>query len=515
MNRRPAACVAVLCGVIALAGSAGAGATTEPPVDTSPDTTTVDTAPDTTAVGTVDSLPVWDPPPIEWTESSIDPDVEEGYLTVPIDYADPDAGTMRLFVARHLADDESARVGSLLFNPGGPGFGGSDWAQFASSSFDPALVDHFDIVAWDPRGTGLSEPAIDCVDDYDQYFAGGDITPDDDAERQELVDSAEEFTDACVTENADIVQFVGTNNSARDMESLRRALGEDTISYYGLSYGSELGATWATLFPDTVRAAVLSGASDPDSDLVEGGLQQIAGFETSLSTFLAQCSDDSGCPFHHDGDAEGAFDRLMEKLDAKPIPSVEGRPDIGRGVALQAVAEAMYSDSSWPQLAQALADAETGDGAGLLDLFDSYYQRRPDGTWDNSLEAFTVIMCMDTVDRPTVAEEDALAPEFQAVAPRLAPGTTGSYQCTFFPAPDDPRVEITGAGAGPIVVCGVTGDAATPLDSTRNMAAALEDARLIVVTAEQHTCYGDPCSDEIIADYLVDLVVPPKETDCS
>ncbi len=205
----------------------------------------------------------------------------------------------------------------------------------------------------------------------------------------------------------------------------------------------------------------------------------------------------------------------MLKLDDKPIPSIPGRPDVTRGVALQAVAEAMYSDTSWPDLSQALADAQQGDGAGLLALYDSYYQYNGDGTWQDPLEAFQTIVCMDTEERLTVEEDDATAPQFNEVAPRFAPGTTGSYFCTFFPESTDPRVDIDGAGAGPIVVCGATGDAATPLASTRNMAAALEDGRLVVIEADQHTCYGaTECADAIIDNYLVNLEVPAKETNC-
>ena len=189
-------------------------------------------------------------------------------------------------------------------------------------------IERFDIVGWDPRGTGLSEPAIDCIDDYDRYFASTDITPDDDTERQEIIGLAEEFADQCVANNEDYFAFVGTNNSARDMNAIREALGEEQISYFGFSYGSELGATWATLFPETVRAAVLDGAADPNADGLEASLQQAAGFEGTLTTYLAQCSDDPQCAFHNGGDAEGAFDELMESLDEQPIPSVPGRPDV-------------------------------------------------------------------------------------------------------------------------------------------------------------------------------------------
>ncbi len=156
-----------------------------------------------------------------------------------------------------------------LFNPGGPGFGGTDFVTLADLFFDAEVLDAFDIVGFDPRGTGLSEPAIDCIDDYDHFFAGTDITPDDDAERQQIVDLAEEFAAACEANNADIIQFVGTNNAARDIDSIRRALGEEEISYLGFSYGGQLGAAWATLFPDTVRAAVFDGADDPNADELE------------------------------------------------------------------------------------------------------------------------------------------------------------------------------------------------------------------------------------------------------
>ena len=309
----------------------------------------------TEAPGTTDTAPTTDDPTtsaapieydfaIEW-QGELEPGIEQGYLEVPRDYADPSAGSFRLYVVRHLADPEQ-RIGSLLVNPGGPGFGGSILAVVADNVYGDDLLAAFDIIGWDPRGTGLSEPAIDCIDDYDHFYAGTDITPDDAAERQHLVDLAQEYADSCVSRSGDVLPYVGTNNSARDMDAIRQALGEDTISYFGFSYGSELGATWATMFPDTVRAAVLDGAADPDATLDEGGIQQSEGFEQSINTFLARCSDDAECPFHSGGDAEGAFDDLMLALDDAPVPTEPGRPDLTRGMALTGVAYAMYDDAS-------------------------------------------------------------------------------------------------------------------------------------------------------------------------
>ncbi len=472
-----------------------------------------DSAASTTAhvddsTASTDSVPTADN--FEFVDFGTD-NVQVGHLEVPLDYGDPSLGTIDLYVTRHLADP-AQRIGSLLVNPGGPGFGGSDFAIYADQIYSQTLLDHFDIIGWDPRGTGLSEPAIDCVDNYDDYFANTDITPDDDAEKQQLIDLAKEFTDNCVNKNADLLPYVGTNNSARDMDAIRQALGEEKISYFGFSYGSELGATWATLFPDTVRAAVLDGAADPDADFVESGLQQAAGFEGSIATFLAKCSANSNCAFNNGGNAEDAFDALMLAIDENPIPTSDGRPDLSRGMALTGVADAMYSERLWPQLEQALADAQNGDGSGLLALYDDYYVRQPDGSYDNSLEAFQVIVCEDDPERLTVAEDDSTAYDFNAAAPRFAPGTTGSYFCTFFPEAHDPRVAITGIGAGPILVMGTTGDPATPLQSTKNMAKTLEDGRLVIVTADQHTGYGvNQCAYDVVDNYLLDPVANAPE----
>jgi pimeloyl-ACP methyl ester carboxylesterase len=479
-----------------------------------------DTAPGSAEPGATQPDGTGPPQTAPATDGTIDWDaysdgVETGTLAVPIDYSDPSKGTFELFLARHLATDPDERIGSLLVNPGGPGFGGSDYALYADGVYGESLLERFDIIGWDPRGTGLSEPAIDCIEDYDRYFATNDITPDDDEEKQQIVDRAKEFSELCVENNGDFLLHVGTNNSARDMDSIRRALGEDEISYFGFSYGSELGATWATLFPDTVRAAVLDGASDPNADPLDSSLQQVRGFERSVATFLAQCSDDDDCAFHNGGDAERAFDELMQRLDEDPIPTEPGRADATRQVALQAVAQAMYSDALWDDLEEALAAAQGGDGSGLLALYDQYYVRNADGTYDNSLEAFQTISCMDTAERQTVEEEDAEAELFNEAAPRFAPHTVGGYFCTFFPPAPDPRVEITGEGAGPILVVGTTGDPATPLESTESMADALEAGVLLVVEADQHTGYHvNDCSRSTVEDYLVDLELPDDGLVC-
>jgi len=508
--------------VVALAGalvaaSCSSGAD-EPPV-LARDVTGITDPVDPAVVSPTTDAATTTPPPepleyaIEWTD--VADRLQEGWLTVPLDYADPQGVTIDLYVVRHLAGDDA--VGPMLANRGGPGAAGAVLATNATGFFRDDIVDNFDIIGWDPRGTGRSESSVDCIDDgeYDRFYSSLDITPDDAAERQAIVDLAEEYAQRCIDQNPELAH-VGTNNSARDMDALRQALGVDQISYFGFSYGSELGGVWATLFPTSVRAAVFDGASDPAAGPVESSRQQGMGFEAALDTFLARCSSDSSCPFHNDGDAEAAFDRLMAELDEDPLPTVDGRVPTNRSVAVVALAQSMYSDRYWPAFERALADAADGDGLGLLELHDLYYDRRDDGSYSNLIEAFGAINCADSDVRLTVEEADARVESILEVAPRVFPYTTGSYVCGFFPDAVDPRIDITGVGAGPIVVVGTTGDAATPLVSTRAMADTLEDGRLVIVEGDQHTGYRrSECVQDLVHEYLLQLVPPADDTECS
>jgi len=488
--------------------------------ETSPSTTTASTVTSSTTTSTTPGAPV-DPydtnkfptPTIFWDDCG--ESLKCGYVDVPVDYTDLASPETSLYIVRHAATDSAKRIGALLVNPGGPGFGGSYLAKSARRVYADALVKSFDIIGWDPRGTGQSIPSIDCIDDYDEYFAGGDITPDTDEDRQVTVNKQKEFTELCFEKTGPIMSHVGTNNAARDMEMIRRALGEETISYFGFSYGSELGAVWATLFPDTVRAAVFDGASDPNGSSREVITQQRSGFERSVNAFLAQCASNRRCSFHNGGDTEAAFDALMLQLDENPIPTYPDRPMLTRGMALTAVAEAMYSDQYWTILAEGLSNAQDGDGRGLMNLFDQYFRRQPDGTYENGLEAFLNISCADDPVRKTVAEADAEAQSIAQVSPRFSPSTIGDYTCAFWPKALDPRIAINALTFVPILVIGTTGDPATPLEGSRSMAQTLGNATLLVVNADQHIGYGaNGCVVQVVSDYLVKLKIPKNEAPC-
>jgi len=453
------------------------------------------------------------PLPIEWRDC--DRGLECATYGVPLDWSDPTRGTVELFVKRRPAGEPDRRIGTLFANPGGPGVPGTALVDQAELQFSEDVLDRFDLLSWDPRGVGRTGE-VDCVEDLDPYF-GIDSTPDDDEERQALIDSGKDWGERCQQRNGDLLPYVSTQDAARDMDAIRKALGEPETSYFGFSYGSKLGATYATLFPDHVRAMVLDGASNPNAPYEEDVAVTASSLERSLDAVLAQCSADDDCAFHNGGDAEGAFDRLMADIDREPIEVEPDRPTVGHGVAYYAIVSSLYDEAFWPVLTDALADAQDGDGRALLQMYDDYLQRDADGTWTNAFESLLAINCLDDPGPqgdPSV--QDELAESLRSVAPRLGDWISYSFVCTFWPVAPVPRLEVTGAGAGPIVVVGTTGDPITPLELSRQLAEEeLEDGHLVTVEAERHTGYGvNRCSVDVVDAYLIDLVVPDDGVVC-
>jgi pimeloyl-ACP methyl ester carboxylesterase len=502
-----------LLGLVSLVASCSDGSATAPSTTGEPARSST-SAPSATSSTSGPTTTAGKPAPgdIEWTP--FDDNIDEGRLVVPLDYENPQAGSITLFMYRHKATDADQRIGSLLVNPGGPGFGGSDLALSATFVYGPSLTERFDIIGWDPRGTGQSEPAIDCVSNYDQFFAI-DSSPDTPAEKDAIIAAADEFVAGCESLSGELLPHVSTANSARDMDAIRAALGEETISYFGFSYGSELGATWATMFPDTVRAIVIDGVTDLTTNYLAQNIQQATGFEASLTEFLDQCSADTSCAFHNGGDAAGAFDALAASIESGS--SFEGRVPLTDGVFITAVAQAMYSEDQWETLAQALADAQAGNGEGLIDLYDTYYGISNGEGTGNELEAYFAIGCLD--DPGSEGTDDLFTNEaaFAEAAPRLGRSWMAELTfCSRWPVGPAAPLTLTAKGAGPVVVIGTTGDPATPLDSTRRTADALDDGRLVVVTADQHTGYGvNDCVNTAVDNYLVDpSTAPPAELSC-
>ncbi|MCU1346665.1 MAG: hypothetical protein JWL70_2931 [Acidimicrobiia bacterium] len=437
-------------------------------------------------------------------------------LSVPIDYANPSGQHINVSLIRHLAP-AGRRIGSLLVNPGGPGASGVAFVRDGYKELFSNLGDRFDIVGWDPRGVGGTIP-VDCVDDLDPYFGDIDPTPDNPQELQQERDAANAFAAACGQRNSStVLAHVSTQDTARDMDSIRQALGEAKISYFGFSYGSELGAAWATMFPATVRAAALDGAADPSPDPLAFALESAAAADQTLDRLLTQCSHDPKCPFNSNGQASAAFDSLMQSLDAHPLPTSDPKRSVGQAKLFWAMIETLYSPDSWPALTSALAKGAAGQGQPLLDLYDAYFERDPKtGRFPNLIEANVAISCADN-RTPTTAEFEAKAKaQLAAAAPRTGLAFFDLDFCRNWPTPVAPDLTITGKGAGTIVVVGATGDPVTPLTSSRKMAEALEGGVLLIRQGEGHTSYnsGNACIRSAIDRYFISGTAPSTGTQC-
>jgi pimeloyl-ACP methyl ester carboxylesterase len=471
------------------------------------------TAPATNTTAATDASPVPpDPKPLVFTKCGNKQ--ECATLEVPLDYANPTNGeTITLNVKRRPAGTGS--IGPLLVNPGGPGAPGSTMVANASGYFSARLLAKFDIIGWDPRGTGESTP-VECIENLDDLY-GLDPSPDTPDEVAALKKADDAFAAGCLEQSGRILPFVATRDSARDMDMIRRALGEEQISYLGFSYGSELGATYATLFPTRVRAMVIDGAVDPNDNYREGAISQGVGFEKALDGFLDDCAKNTRCAFHNNGNPGKAFDELMVKLDAEPIQikTKPGRPAVNQGVAVLGVASALYYDKLWPALAKALAGAQRGDGTGLLRLYDDYTEHdNPDAK--NFFDAFIAISCADDPGPATVEELRALNTELAKLMPHMGKlSQSEELTCRKMIKTPRPPVKITGKGAGPILVVGTTGDPATPFEGTVSMAETLENGVLLTVEANQHTGYGaNNCAMETVDAALIDKKMPNAEKVC-
>ena len=220
---------------------------------------------------------------------------ECGTIEVPLDYADPTGKKIELALLKNPADEPDERVGNLVVNPGGPGSPGTDYAKNADFAFGAPVRDAFDIIGFDPRGTG-SSTAVDCLTDeqLDGYIAT-DPDPDTPAEVREFSGWLKRIGSGCSSRSGDLAAHVSTVEAARDMDVLRAVLGDDELSYFGASYGTKLGATYAELFPDRAGRLVLDGAVDVSLTSRESSLQQAAGFQTALTAYVDDCLADAPC----------------------------------------------------------------------------------------------------------------------------------------------------------------------------------------------------------------------------
>lgn len=444
---------------------------------------------------------------------------ECGTLDVPIDYQRPGDGAIRVAVKRTRATGD--RIGSLVVNPGGPGAPGTTMVDNVDFYFADELRAAYDIVGFDPRGTGDSAP-VDCLTDeaLDAYVAA-DPDPDTAQEVATAQQNSQQFWTGCAARSGAVGPHVSTVEAARDMDVLRAALGEDELAYFGFSYGTRLGATYAELFPDRVGRLVLDGAVDPSLAPREGALSQAKGFETALRSYVQNCVDAGDCFLGATLEAGiTKIQDLLASIDATPLKTgdPEGR-QLTIGLAFYGIVLPLYSEDNWPYLDDGLQDALKGDGSTLLELAD-FYGSRENGTYtDNSLEAISVINCLDDPWSITPDQVPANIAEFEKASPTFGEVFAwGLTACNGIPftSTDEPDLKIDGSGAAPIVVLGTTRDPATPYAEAVAMAEQLESGVLVSRDGDGHTAYnkGNACVDDAVHAYLLDGTVPKDGLSC-
>ncbi|MFG2720742.1 alpha/beta hydrolase [Streptomyces sp. NPDC048416] len=458
---------------------------------------------------------------LSWRACGV-PKFECATMKAPLDYAKPAGPSIKLAVARVKATGPGKRIGSLLVNPGGPGGSAVGYLQsYAGLGYPAPVRARYDMVAVDPRGVARSEP-VECLtgqqmDAYTQV----DQTPDDAAERAALAKAFKDFASGCETKSGKLLPHVSTVEAARDMDILRAVLGDQKLYYVGASYGTFLGATYAELYPSRVGRLVLDGAMDPSLSSLDMNRDQTAGFETAFTSFAADCVKQKECPLGTES-VEDASDRLrkfFKSADAKAIPTGQSRR-LGESLATTGVIAAMYDQAAWPELRTALTHAKNGDGAGLLALADSYYERDAGGKYANLMFANAAVNCLDLP--PSFTGPDAVAaalPSFEQASPVFGEGFAwAALNCTYWPTKatgTEHRIEAK--GAAPILVVGTTRDPATPYKWAQSLAAQLSSGTLLTYEGDGHTAYGrgSDCIDTAINTYLLDGTPPTKGKRCS
>lgn len=461
---------------------------------------------------------------LTWRECGV-PGFECTTMKAPLNYEKPDAGDVKLAVARKKATGPGKRLGSLLVNPGGPGGSAIGYLQsYAALGYPAAVRARYDMVAVDPRGVARSEP-VKCLDGKQMdAYTQTDVTPDDQAEKNELSAAFTKYAAGCETKSGEVLPHVSTVEAARDMDILRAALGDDKLNYVGASYGTFLGATYAGLYPERVGRLVLDGAMDPSLSAQDMNRDQTAGFETAFQSFAKDCVRRSDCPLGTGSvaDAGKRLKAFFADLDRTPIPTGDpsGRK-LGEALATTGVIAAMYDEGQWAQLRSALSSAiKNKDGAGLLALSDSYYERDSNGTYENLMAANAAVNCLDLP--PSFKSPDDLKsalPSFEKASPVFGDGLAwAALNCTYWPVKATGEAHrIEAKGAAPIVVVGTTRDPATPYRWAQALAGQLDSGTLLTYEGDGHTAYGrgSDCIDSAINAYLVDGTPPKDGKRCS
>lgn len=482
-------------------------------------------------------------------------------LTVPMDYSHPaDGKTFVLPVAKAGTATAGKRIGSLLYNPGGPGERGVQALKDGlADDLGRGVRERFDIVAFDPRGVGESKPALTCLtgeeaDAESPAGAEAPLYPRTEAERADALAGARATAEACRKASGPLLPHVGTEDAARDLDVLRAALGDRKLTYVGWSYGTSLGTSYAEQFPRRVRAMVLDGAVDPSLDWRQRMLSQAKGFRDAVADYAESCADTVGdaCPGDTPEEIRALIDRLLQRTQREPLTVDGSEGGLDAAGLVSALSLSMYTpEAQWEALSEALRDAEGGDGTKLAALAwgedeEQEQESQQEGESeqegeegaasgveggedsdasasassvpeDNGDAALIAVNCLDVPHpRDDRAYWDALGPADRAAGVYGTSGVAGELVCKDWPAGDQRPHRVAAPGVPPVLVVGTAGDPATPYAEAVSLARQFPGGMLLSFEGAGHTGYGrNACVDRKVEAYLVSLTKVRPGTTCA
>lgn len=445
------------------------------------------------------------------------PGVECASVRVPLDYRSPwgQSITLALNRIKGSVSRDHNHLGTLLVNPGGPGASGRDLAEYVAANLPEKLVARYDIVGFDPRGVGHSQPALHCVDP-DKYFAPPrpDAVPHNQREEDVLLGRAKDYADRCGNLWAWMLPYMTTENAARDLDTIRAALGEPQISYLGYSYGTYLGAVYATLFPDRVKRLVMDSTVDPRTVWYKANLAQDRSFDRRHHDFLAWTAKNNkvyklGSTAKQ---ASFAWYSMRNRLRERPAGGVVGPSELDDTFTM-----AGYTDTVWPQMAQAWSQyVRKGQVKGLVDVYNLHGKQ--DQEDENGYAVYLGVQCRDAAWPRTWStwREDMV--RLHRKAPFMTwPNAWFNAPCAFWSVPGGTPPEIHGsAELPPILMIQSKGDAATPYEGAVYTRGLFPTARMVVESGGNHgvSLAGNRCVDRHLVAYLNDGTVPGKTATC-
>ncbi|HUC24336.1 MAG TPA: alpha/beta hydrolase [Streptosporangiaceae bacterium] len=401
-------------------------------------------------------------------------------LQVPLNYANPAGRKITLALSEVPATAPPAKQqGVLLVNPGGPGASGLSFAQEVAAGLAPQVARQYDIVGFDTRGVGASKPALSCEP---AFFSRPrpDYVPAGPAAEQVLVNRAKQYAAACEKRYGWLLPYMTTKDLARDMNSIRVALGQRQINYYGVSYGTYLGQVYATLFPHQVRRMVLDSVVDPNGVWFADNIQQDYAFQARMTAFFSWIARNDSV-YHlgkTEADVNSTFNAAMRRLEAHPISGSSG-PLIGPDELNDTFLVGGYSNSWWPYLAAGLSSyVRSGSGAELIPL---YQQIGKQG--ENEFAVYNAVECSDVGWPRSWAYWNSDTRKVYPKAPYETWGNTWfNAACAFWPVKGPAKsLHIHAAGLAPILMLQGTKDGATPYAGALAARKLLPSARLVVV----------------------------------